>query len=84
MSEKYLGETFDIHGGGLDLLFPHHECEIAQSVAAQGHETVNYWVHNNMIAINGKKMGKAITTSSNWRSSSTALILFSNSHTPRW
>ncbi len=59
MSEKYLGETFDIHGGGLDLLFPHHECEIAQSVAAQGHETVNYWVHNNMITINGKKMGKS-------------------------
>lgn len=59
MGEKYLGETFDIHGGGLDLLFPHHECEIAQSVAAQGHEAVNYWIHNNMITIEGKKMGKS-------------------------
>ncbi|MDE7381177.1 MAG: cysteine--tRNA ligase, partial [Muribaculaceae bacterium] len=59
MGTKYLGERFDIHGGGLDLLFPHHECEIAQSVAAQGHETVNYWLHNNMITINGKKMGKS-------------------------
>lgn len=59
MGEKYLGETFDIHGGGLDLLFPHHECEIAQSVAAQGHEAVKYWIHNNMITINGKKMGKS-------------------------
>ena len=59
MGEKYLGETFDIHGGGLDLLFPHHECEIAQSVAAQGKEAVKYWVHNNMITIDGKKMGKA-------------------------
>ena len=59
MGEKYLGEQFDIHGGGLDLLFPHHECEIAQSVAAQGHEAVKYWVHNNMITIEGKKMGKS-------------------------
>lgn len=59
MGEKYLGETFDIHGGGLDLLFPHHECEIAQSVAAQGHEAVKYWVHNNMITVAGKKMGKS-------------------------
>ena len=59
MGEKYLGETFDIHGGGLDLLFPHHECEIAQSVAAQGHDAVKYWVHNNMITIDGKKMGKS-------------------------
>ena len=59
MGEKYLGESFDIHGGGLDLLFPHHECEIAQSVAAQGKEAVKYWVHNNMITIDGKKMGKA-------------------------
>ena len=59
MGEKYLGERFDIHGGGLDLLFPHHECEIAQSVAAQGHDAVNYWVHNNMITINGQKMGKS-------------------------
>ena len=59
MGEKYLGEKFDIHGGGLDLMFPHHECEIAQSVAAQGHEAVNYWMHNNMITIAGKKMGKS-------------------------
>lgn len=59
MGQKYLGDTFDIHGGGLDLLFPHHECEIAQSVAAQGHPAVKYWMHNNMITINGKKMGKS-------------------------
>ncbi len=59
MGEKYLGDVFDIHGGGLDLMFPHHECEIAQSVAAQGHEAVRYWMHNNMITINGKKMGKS-------------------------
>ncbi len=59
MGEKYLGDTFDIHGGGMDLMFPHHECEIAQSVAAQGHEAVRYWMHNNMITINGKKMGKS-------------------------
>ncbi len=59
MGTKYLGERFDIHGGGLDLLFPHHECEIAQSVAACGHEAVNYWMHNNMITIEGKKMGKS-------------------------
>ena len=60
MGEKYLGETFDIHGGGMDLMFPHHECEIAQSVAHNGHETVRYWMHNNMITINGKKMGKSL------------------------
>lgn len=60
MSKKYLGEKFDIHGGGMDLLFPHHECEIAQSVAATGNEAVNYWVHNNMITINGQKMGKSL------------------------
>ena len=59
MGTKYLGESFDIHGGGMDLMFPHHECEIAQSVAAQGHEAVNCWMHNNMITINGKKMGKS-------------------------
>jgi len=59
MGTKYLGEHFDIHGGGMDLMFPHHECEIAQSVAATGHETVNYWMHNNMITINGQKMGKS-------------------------
>ncbi len=60
MGTKYLGEEFDIHGGGMDLLFPHHECEIAQSVAAQGRETVRYWMHNNMITINGQKMGKSL------------------------
>lgn len=59
MGRKYLGDTFDIHGGGMDLMFPHHECEIAQSVAAQGHPAVNYWMHNNMITINGAKMGKS-------------------------
>ena len=59
MGEKYLGETFDIHGGGMDLMFPHHECEIAQSVAASGHDAVKYWIHNNMITIEGKKMGKS-------------------------
>lgn len=60
MGEKYLGEQFDIHGGGMDLKFPHHECEIAQSVAHNGHETVHYWMHNNMITINGQKMGKSL------------------------
>ena len=60
MSTKYLGERFDIHGGGLDLQFPHHECEIAQSTAANGKESVNYWMHNNMITINGQKMGKSL------------------------
>ncbi len=59
MGRKYLGETFDIHGGGMDLLFPHHECEIAQAQAAMGHPAVRYWMHNNMITINGKKMGKS-------------------------
>ena len=60
MGTKYLGETFDIHGGGLDLMFPHHECEIAQSVAANGHEHVKYWVHNNMITIDGQKMARSL------------------------
>ena len=60
MSQKYLGETFDIHGGGLDLQFPHHECEIAQAVASQGEDMVHYWMHNNMITINGQKMGKSL------------------------
>ncbi len=60
MSTKYLGEVFDIHGGGMDLLFPHHECEIAQSTAAQGKESVRYWMHNNLITINGQKMGKSL------------------------
>ena len=60
MGRKYLGERFDIHGGGMDLIFPHHECEIAQAVASQGHDIVHYWMHNNMITINGQKMGKSL------------------------
>ena len=60
MGEKYLGREFDIHGGGMDLLFPHHECEIAQNVASRGTQGVHYWVHNNMITINGQKMGKSL------------------------
>ncbi len=60
MSVKYLGEVFDIHGGGMDLQFPHHECEIAQSTAALGKESVRYWMHNNMITINGKKMARSL------------------------
>ena len=60
MSSKYLGSSFDIHGGGLDLLFPHHECEIAQSVGANGEEPVRYWLHNNMITLNGQKMAKSL------------------------
>ena len=59
MGTKYLGEQFDIHGGGMDLMFPHHEAEIAQSCAALGKESVRYWMHNNMITIAGKKMGKS-------------------------
>ncbi|MCM1071069.1 MAG: cysteine--tRNA ligase [[Clostridium] fimetarium] len=59
MSEKYLGEQFDIHGGGMDLKFPHHECEIAQSVAHNGRDSVRYWMHNNMLTINGEKMSKS-------------------------
>ena len=59
MGRKYLGEHFDIHGGGMDLIFPHHECEIAQAVASQGEQMVHYWMHNNMITIDGKKMGKS-------------------------
>ncbi|MCD8297743.1 MAG: cysteine--tRNA ligase [Prevotella sp.] len=60
MGRKYLGAHFDIHGGGMDLIFPHHECEIAQAVAAQGDQMVKYWLHNNMITINGQKMGKSL------------------------
>jgi cysteinyl-tRNA synthetase len=60
MSAKYLGDVFDIHGGGMDLLFPHHECEIAQSTAARGAAPVRYWVHNNMITINGQKMARSL------------------------
>src|SRR5699024_7195938 len=59
MSTKYLGEQFDIHGGGMDLQFPHHESEIAQSTIANGKPPARYWVHNNMITIKGKKMGKS-------------------------
>ncbi|MEZ4938893.1 MAG: cysteine--tRNA ligase [Crocinitomicaceae bacterium] len=59
MSTKYLGETFDIHGGGMDLKFPHHECEIAQGCAATGHKPVKYWMHTNMLTLNGKKMSKS-------------------------
>jgi cysteinyl-tRNA synthetase len=60
MGTKYLGQYFDIHGGGLDLQFPHHECEIAQSVAANGKQPVKYWLHNNMVTLNGQKMGKSL------------------------
>jgi len=60
MSTKYLGDEFDIHGGGMDLQFPHHECEIAQSTAAHGKESVRYWIHNNMITINGQKMARSL------------------------
>lgn len=60
MSTKYLGEQFDIHGGGMDLTFPHHECEIAQSTASLGKESVRYWMHNNMITINGQKMARSL------------------------
>ena len=60
MGRKYLGDHFDIHGGGMDLMFPHHECEIAQAVASQGDQMVRYWMHNNMITINGQKMGKSL------------------------
>ncbi|MFC5624247.1 cysteine--tRNA ligase [Algoriphagus winogradskyi] len=60
MSSKYLGKTFDIHGGGMDLMFPHHECEIAQGNACNHQDPVKYWMHNNMITINGQKMGKSL------------------------
>lgn len=60
MSEKYLGKTFDIHGGGMDLVFPHHEAEISQSNACNNCNPVNYWMHNNMVTIDGKKMGKSL------------------------
>lgn len=59
MSTKYLGNHFDIHGGGMDLKFPHHECEIAQNEACTGHTPVNYWMHANMLTLNGKKMAKS-------------------------
>jgi cysteinyl-tRNA synthetase len=59
MSTKYLGESFDIHGGGMDLKFPHHECEIAQAKAWHNHTPVNYWMHANMLTLNGQKMAKS-------------------------
>jgi len=60
MSSRYLGERFDIHGGGMDLTCPHHEAEMAQARAAFGHDSVRYWMHNNMITLNGQKMGKSL------------------------
>lgn len=63
MSTKYLGETFDIHGGGMDLKFPHHECEIAQATGANGKPPVNYWMHSNMLTVNGQKMSKSLGNS---------------------
>ena len=59
MSTKYLGETFDIHGGGMDLKFPHHECEVAQGKACNGHSPVNFWMHTNMLTMNGLRMSKS-------------------------
>lgn len=63
MSTKYLGDTFDIHGGGMDLKFPHHECEIAQAVGALGKDPVKYWMHTNMLTVNGQKMSKSLNNS---------------------
>jgi cysteinyl-tRNA synthetase len=63
MGRKYLGDRFDIHGGGMDLLFPHHESEIAQSEIANGKQPCRYWMHNNMITVNGQKMGKSLGNS---------------------
>src|SRR5688500_10362013 len=63
MSTKYLGQTFDIHGGGMDLKFPHHECEIAQAKGANGKEPVRYWIHSNMLTVNGQKMSKSLGNS---------------------
>lgn len=60
MGEKYLGEEFDIHGGGMDLMFPHHECELAQNIAERGKGGAKYWMHNNLITIDGRKMGKSL------------------------
>lgn len=74
MSAKYLGDQFDIHGGGMDLLFPHHECEIAQSKSYHGKDPAKYWMHNNMITINGQKMGKSLGNFINLQE------LFSGSH----
>lgn len=63
MSTKYLGDTFDIHGGGMDLKFPHHECEIAQAVGSTGKDPVRYWIHTNMLTVNGQKMSKSLGNS---------------------
>lgn len=63
MSTKYLGEEFDIHGGGMDLKFPHHECEIAQSVGSYGKDPAKYWLHTNMLTVNGQKMSKSLGNS---------------------
>jgi cysteinyl-tRNA synthetase len=63
MSTKYLGDTFDIHGGGMDLKFPHHECEIAQATALTGKAPVNYWIHSNMLTVDGQKMSKSLGNS---------------------
>ncbi|MDQ2658607.1 MAG: cysteine--tRNA ligase [Bacteroidota bacterium] len=63
MSTKYLGDTFDIHGGGMDLKFPHHECEIAQATGANGKPPVKYWMHSNMLTVNGQKMSKSLGNS---------------------
>jgi cysteinyl-tRNA synthetase len=63
MSTKYLGDTFDIHGGGMDLKFPHHECEIAQAIGAHGKHPANYWIHANMLTVNGQKMSKSLGNS---------------------
>ncbi len=60
MSKKYLGDTFDIHGGGMDNIFPHHECETAQSECANGVQFVKYFIHNNLVTVNGQKMGKSL------------------------
>ena len=63
MSTKYLGEEFDIHGGGMDLKFPHHECEIAQNCGTHGHGGAKYWLHTNMLTVNGQKMSKSLGNS---------------------
>lgn len=63
MSTKYLGEQFDIHGGGMDLKFPHHECEIAQNTGSHGHDGAKYWLHTNMLTVNGQKMSKSLGNS---------------------
>tara|TARA_Y100000768_G_scaffold373332_1_gene341844 strand:- start:213 stop:965 length:753 start_codon:yes stop_codon:yes gene_type:complete len=63
MGHKYLGKQFDIHGGGIDLKFPHHDCEIAQSESVYGNNPANYWIHTNMLTLNGKKMSKSLDNS---------------------